>query len=249
MTEKLIRLAKRIALTGDYSRRGADILVSDGRVTVNGETALIGAKVTADGNEVILVDGKPLGRSDKSVYIFYKPRGILSSYRDPHNKKDLSLFPELARRKLGYSGRLDRDSEGLMLFTGDGGLIYRIQRKEFRVEKEYDVTTDKELGKAWLNRLKNGWKLGECALLPCRIEQSGAKRYSVTLVEGKKRQIRRMFKAAGANVERLIRVRVGGITISGLKEGELRKLSEEEVKTLLDREQPPFTEGNFSPLR
>jgi 23S rRNA pseudouridine2605 synthase/23S rRNA pseudouridine2604 synthase len=229
LTVTLIRLTKRLALTGDYSRRGADILVAEGRVKVNGETAKPGAKVSASGDEAILVDGKPLGETDKSVYIFYKPRGILSSYHDPHNKKDLSLFPELARRKLGYSGRLDKESEGLMLFTGDGKLIYRIQRKEFHVEKEYDVYVDKELGKAWLNKLRSGVALDGEQLLPCKIEETGERRYSVTLTEGKKRQIRRIFKAAGVRVERLIRVRIGNITLKGLKEGEVRKLSDEEV--------------------
>jgi 23S rRNA pseudouridine2605 synthase/23S rRNA pseudouridine2604 synthase len=226
----MIRLTKRLALTGDYSRRAADILVADGRVTVNGITASPGAKVALDGDELILVDGRAIGKSDDSVYIFYKPRGVLSSYHDPHNKSDLSLFPELAGRKLGYSGRLDKESEGLMLFTGDGKLIYQIQCKDFHVEKEYEVSTDKEIGKGWLNRLRSGWKLGGYNLLPCKIEKIGGNRYSVILTEGKKRQIRSMFKAAGVEVERLIRVRIGNITAKDLKEGEIRKLSEEEVR-------------------
>jgi 23S rRNA pseudouridine2605 synthase/23S rRNA pseudouridine2604 synthase len=165
--------------------------------------------------------------------VFYKPRGILSSYHDPHNKKDLSLFPELSGRRLGYSGRLDKESEGLMLFTGDGGLIYRIQHKEFHVEKEYDVFTDSEISGAWLKKLRNGLKLDGKNLLPCKIEKVGDKRYSVVLTEGKKRQIRRMFKAAGVEVKRLIRVRIGNVTIDTLSEGELRKLTDGEIDKLL----------------
>jgi 23S rRNA pseudouridine2605 synthase/23S rRNA pseudouridine2604 synthase len=230
---ELIRLTKRLALTGSYSRREADVLVSAGHVTVDGITALPGAKVTPDGGECILVNGKPLGGADKSVFVFYKPRGVLSSYHDPHNKKDLSLFPELAGRRLGYSGRLDKESEGLMIFTGDGGLIYRIQRKEFHVEKEYDVFTDGEISGAWLKKLRRGLKSDGENLLPCKIEKIGDNRYSVILTEGKKRQIRRMFKAAGAEVERLIRVRIGSVTVDGLREGELRKLSDGETDKLL----------------
>jgi pseudouridine synthase len=119
-----------------------------------------------------------------------------------------------------------------MIFTGDGSLIYKIQRKEFHVEKEYELSTDRELSRGWLDKLQRGWKLADKALLPCKIEKIGVNRYKVILTEGKKRQIRLMFKAAGVKVERLVRVRIGNITLKGLKEGELRKLSDEEAANL-----------------
>jgi 23S rRNA pseudouridine2605 synthase/23S rRNA pseudouridine2604 synthase len=230
--DDLIRLTKRLASTGLYSRRDADKLVANGHVTVDGVVAEPGLKVTPDGYEVILIDGVPVERKSTAVYKFHKPIGVLSSYYDPNNKTTLMIFPKLAAKKLGYSGRLDYNSEGLMLFTSDGDLIHRLQRSEFNVEKEYLVHTDKDITDIWVKKLESGLILEDEHFLPCTVKRLKKQRYSVILTEGKKRQVRRMFKMAGAEVERLIRVRIANIVLTGLAAGELKELSRAELEEL-----------------
>ncbi len=226
-----IRLSKRLAQTGKYSRHEADKLISQGRVTLNGEIAVPGIKVGLTGG-VIAVDGVGLGEQDLSIYKFHKPRGVLSSYNDPNGKPNLSTFPELAAKKLGYSGRLDYDSEGLMLFTSDGGLIYKLQRSEYHVEKEYLVFIDKDIDKQWIKTLSAGIVSDGDLFLPCRVEYVSPLKYRVILTEGKKRQVRRMFLAAGARVARLVRVRIGCVQLGKLPAGRLEKMMDEEIKEL-----------------
>lgn len=226
-----VRLSKRVALTGLYSRHEADRLISQGRVTLNGEIVVPGTKVPLGGG-VIAVDGITLGEKDLGVYKFHKPRKTLSSYSDPNGKANLSVFPQLAGKRMGYSGRLDYDSEGLILFTSDGDLIYRLQRSEFHVEKEYQVHTDKDIDKKWINKLSAGIESDGELFLPCKVEQLLPCQYKVILTEGKKRQVRRMFKVAGVKVVRLVRVRIGCVRLGGLPEGGLEKLTDEETKEL-----------------
>ncbi|MDR0454410.1 MAG: pseudouridine synthase [Deferribacteraceae bacterium] len=226
-----IRLSKRVAQTGKYSRHEADKLISQGRVTVNGKIALPGTKTNSEG-EVITVDGVTLGEKDFSIYKFHKPRKILSSYSDPNGKANLSGFPALTEKKMGYSGRLDYDSEGLMLFTSDGELIYKLQRSEFHVEKEYLVYTDKEIDNKYIDRISAGIESDGERFLPCKVRRISFNQYSVILIEGKKRQVRRMFKYAGAEVKRLIRTRIGCVYLDGLPEGGLEKITDEEIKEL-----------------
>lgn len=229
----IVRLTKRLASTGLYSRRDADKLVAQGRVTVDGVIAVPGTKVSSDGSEVILVDGILVGKKSSIVYKFHKPAGVLSSYYDPNNKRTLTIFPELAEKKMGYSGRLDYNSEGLMLFTGDGALIHRLQRSEYHVQKEYLVHTDKDITPEWMRRLEAGLILDDEQFLPCHIKRVKPQRYTVVLTEGKKRQVRRMFKSADADVTRLIRVRIGNIVLSGLNPGELKELTGSEYDELI----------------
>ena len=226
-----VRLSKRLAQTGKYSRHEADRLIAQGRVKLNGNIASPGTKVAYEGEDIV-VDGSRLGEKDLTVYKFHKPRKILSSYDDPNGKANLSNFPLLAEKRLGYSGRLDYDSEGLMLFTSDGELIYRLQRSEFQVEKEYLVYTDKEIDDSSLDMMSAGIESDGELFLPCRVKRFASLQYGVTLTEGKKRQVRRMFKFAGAKVTRLVRVRIGNVRLNGLQEGELKKMTGKEVDEL-----------------
>jgi 23S rRNA pseudouridine2605 synthase/23S rRNA pseudouridine2604 synthase len=228
----LIRLTKRLALTGLYSRHEADKLVANSHVTVDGVLAIPGTKVSEDGNEQICVDGEPIAAAISGIYKFYKPRGVLSSYGDPHGKRDLSHFPELAKMKLGYSGRLDYDSEGLMLFTSDGGLVYKLQRSEFKVEKEYRVDTSRDITPDWLAKLRTGICVDGEQFLPCVVERLDTCKYRVILTEGKKRQVRKMFHAACSHVERLVRVRIGTVELGDLRPSTLVRLSDDEEREL-----------------
>jgi 23S rRNA pseudouridine2605 synthase/23S rRNA pseudouridine2604 synthase len=223
-----VRLNKRLALSGKYSRRDADRLIATGAITVDGVKALPGTILK--GEETILVNGEPLDEPDESVYIFHKPRGMLSSYNDARSKKDLSVFGELIGKKPGYSGRLDYDSEGLMLFTSDGLLIYKLQRKENKIEKEYRVYTDKELDETAISSFGKGILLDGLQLEPAIVEKIMTKCYRVILIEGKKRQIRRMFMSRGTKVIRLIRVRIANICLGNLPPGSFRKLTDKEIK-------------------
>jgi 23S rRNA pseudouridine2605 synthase/23S rRNA pseudouridine2604 synthase len=201
-------------------------------VTVDGVVAGPGTKVSPSGGKIV-VDGILLGEKSDKIYKFHKTFGVLSSYSDPNGKRNLSSFPELAKMKMGYSGRLDFDSEGLMLFTANGELIYKIQRKEFAVEKEYHVNTDKDITEEWIERLCNGIELDGEQLLPCQVYRVDRCRYTVILTEGKKRQVRRMLYAAGATVTRLIRVRIGTIKLDKLNEGQLKLLTDKEIEELM----------------
>lgn len=230
---EFIRLTKRMAQTGMFSRHEADILVSNGHVTVDGVIAIPGTKVPAEGAVDIRVDGKRLGQRNFDVYKFHKPKLVLSSYSDPNGKTNLSFFRELAAMKMGYSGRLDFDSEGLMLFTGNGELIHKLQCSEFKVEKEYIVNTDADISKEWLKRLEKGISSEGERFLPCVVQRLGNYRYKVILTEGKKRQVRIMFKEAGAKVTKLMRVRIGSIVLGDLPAGILRKLTDKEIKELM----------------
>lgn len=227
----LVRLNKYISQTGEYSRHEADRLITDGYVVVNGEIAVSGMKVPISGCEV-KVNGRLLGERRIELYKFYKPRGFLSSYYDPNGKKNLSSFKFLADRRLGYSGRLDYESEGLMIFTNDGDLIYKLQRSEYGVEKEYYVETDVDISDSWIFKLERGiLDLGE-QFLPCKVSRISPLKYSVILTEGKKRQVRRMFFAAGAKVKKLLRKRIGCIRLCDMRPGEFIPLAKKEAAEL-----------------
>lgn len=229
--ENYIRLTKRLALTGKYSRHEADRLVAQGRVMVDGVVAVPGTKVPINGG-LISVDGVVIKNGDDKVYKFHKPKGVLSSYYDPNGKRNLTYFRELSDIRLGYSGRLDYDSEGLMLFTSRGDLIYKLQRSEFKVEKEYLVDIDMDISDEWRKRLEYGVVSQDDKFLPCTVVKLSKCRYKVILTEGKKRQVRRMFAIAGANVTRLVRVRIGNILLDKMKPGEFLSISDKEITEL-----------------
>ncbi|GAB7141171.1 pseudouridine synthase [Deferribacterales bacterium RsTz2092] len=230
---ELIRLTKRIAQTGKYSRHEADKLVAVGKVSVNGVIALSGTKVSDAGTEEIVVNGVPLQGGNDDIYKFHKPRKVMSTYSDPSGRRTLADFEGLSNSRMGYSGRLDYDSEGLMLFTSNGGLIYKMQHSDFNVEKEYIVDSDKEISAQWLRRLRAGIDIEGEHFLPCKVERVSKCKYNVVLIEGKKREIRRMFKEAGAKVMRLIRVRIASVLLWNMPEGALIKLSEIEREELV----------------
>lgn len=227
-----VRLNKYLALCGYCSRRDADRLIEQGVVTVNGQKAQCGVRVTKE--DLVAVYGKPLQSPEKKVVLaYYKPIGAVCTQRDRHAEvkvSDLLHYPV----RLTYAGRLDKDSEGLLLMTNDGDLIDAMMRGANGHEKEYYVKVDKALTEEAVSKLRAGIYLKELdqTTRACRITQPGPDTMQITLTQGLNRQIRRMCRAVGYEVQTLKRTRVMNVTLAGLKPGEYRELSEEEKKLL-----------------
>ncbi len=244
------RLQKIIASAGVTSRRKAEALIVEGRVAVNGEVRELGA--TADPDEdLVTLDGKPLQAERARSFVVYKPVGVLSAARDDRGRPVVvDLLPDDVSERLYPAGRLDLESEGLVLLTNDGELMQRITKPGGGVEKVYEVVVGGRPAEDDLERLRRGPELDGRRLMPCDIDvleriepeggasgsaHAGFTRLRVVLHEGKKNQIRRMFRDIGNRVERLIRTSVGPLVLSGLEEGEARELSAAEVEALRRR--------------
>lgn len=227
-----IRLNKFLVEAGVCSRREADRLIQAGKITVNGTPAVLGVKVTDA--DAIAVEGKPIKKSDeKRVYIAYhKPIGIICT-SDPNaqdNIIDAVGYPE----RIFHIGRLDVASSGLILLTNDGDVVNAILRSEGRHEKEYIVKVDKELRDTDLEKMANGLDIGDNRdTLPAKVAKMGPQMFSITLVEGRNRQIRRMCEALRYDVVALKRIRVMHIVLDDLPPGKWRYLTDEEERVLL----------------
>lgn len=232
MDNKTTRLNKYIAQCGICSRRDADKLIEKKAVTVNGNPAYPGMQVS-DADE-IMVSGKPLKNPEKRVVLaYYKPVGVTCTARDKHAKvkiHDNMRYPV----RVTYAGRLDKDSEGLLLMTNDGGLIDAMMRGANGHEKEYVVKVDKVLTKEAIQKMRDGIYLEELGLTTraCEITKTGDKTMNMVLTQGVNRQIRRMCEAVGYRVCSLKRTRVMSVHLADLKPGEYRELSENETKLL-----------------
>lgn len=231
-----MRINKFLAENGIASRRHADGMVSAGRVKINGRVAVLGEDVGEE--DEILVDDKPLVRAEKKpeYYIMNKPKGIICTVSDDRGRKTvMDLLPEGAGREFPV-GRLDYATEGLLLFTNDGELAYRLTNPKSEIPKTYLVRLEGTMTEKDLNPIRSGVELDGVMTKKCRahiVETN--KLYTkvhITITEGKNRQVRRMFEAIGKNVEFLKRIRLGDLTVSGLDRGEVRPLTEEEVAYL-----------------
>ena len=230
-----VRLNKYLADCGVCSRRDADRLIEQGVVSVDGKIAVTGMKVT--GEEVICVRGKKItGRERKVILAYYKPAGVVCTERDPHAERIVTQELKYPVR-LTYAGRLDKESEGLLIMTNDGMLIDAMMRGANGHEKEYIVKVSREWTREALDHLREGVYLEELEITtrPCEIEQLGPKTIRMVLTQGINRQIRRMCKTQGYEVTALKRTRVINIELTGLRPGEYRELSEEETKELYRR--------------
>lgn len=227
-----VRLNKYLAGCGCCSRRDADKLIERGEVTVNGKTAVFGMKVTDIDD--IRVGGKPVqGPAKKVILAYYKPVGVVCTKRDKHAKitvQDNLQYPI----PVTYAGRLDKESEGLLLMTNDGDLIDDMMRGANRHEKEYVVKVDKPLTEEALASMRAGIYLKELDLTTraCDITQLGADTMRMVLTQGVNRQIRRMCRAMGYEVKELKRTRVMNIRLGKLRPGEFRELFDEERQLL-----------------
>jgi len=227
-----VRLNKYISETGVCSRREADKWISEGRVTLNGAPAMLGHKVAA-GDEV-RVDGNLIGAKKQAIYIaLNKPVGITCT-TEPHVEGNIVRFVG-HRERIFPVGRLDKDSEGLILLTNDGGIVNEILRSENEHEKEYTVSVNRPITDLSLRMLASGVKIMGVTTKPCRIERLDAETFRMVLTQGLNRQIRRMCSALGYRVRRLQRVRIINIHIGALRTGEWRYLTESEIEGLLSR--------------
>ncbi|MEJ2607520.1 MAG: pseudouridine synthase [Anaerolineales bacterium] len=249
------RLQKILARTGIGSRRACETYIRDGRVTVNGRAATIGMKADAD-VDVIRVDGERIDAREKPVYIaVYKPRGVLSSHRSQGGNSTIFDLVKIPQRTF-IVGRLDLDSEGLILLTNDGELANLLLHPRYEHEKEYRVLLDRTPDDGQLSALAHGVSLPEgVKSLPARVwrEDSSTNTSWVHIVlrQGRKRQIREMMRTLGLEVRRLIRVRIGPIQMGDLRPGTWRFLSKSEQKMLqrLLRDKQPSTRRTRSPGR
>jgi 23S rRNA pseudouridine2604 synthase len=226
-----VRINKFISETGFCSRREADKLVESGKVTINGETAVLGSQ--AEHGDDVRVNGRRIGEQRRHVYIaLNKPVGITST-SESHIKGNIVDFVGHAERIFPI-GRLDKDSEGLILMTNDGDVVNPILRSEGKHEKEYIVTVDKPLTEAFVRGMSQGVKVLGSLTLPCKVTRVGDRTFRIILTEGRNRQIRRMCEAFGYHVRKLKRVRIMNIHLGELPVGKWRDLSEDERRELFD---------------
>ncbi len=229
-----LRLNKYIASCGVCSRREADRLIDDGQVTVNGRCAVQGMIVQA--GDTVKVKGKLISLPENKIVVaYYKPAGVTCTAGDPHARKTLKdVFSYPVR--LTYAGRLDQDSEGLLLMTNDGDLIDRMMRGSAGHEKEYIVRVRRKISDQDLRQMEKGiWlKDLEVKTAPCRIKRLGEYTFSIVLTQGLNRQIRRMVKAVGNEIRFLKRTRVLTVKLEDMKPGEQRTLSAAQLKELYD---------------
>jgi 23S rRNA pseudouridine2605 synthase len=229
------RLQRTLARAGLSSRRGSEELIKAGRVEVNGRLAELGDRVDPEQDEV-RVDGRRVSVDPGLRYVaLHKPKGVTTTMRDRHAERDLRDFlPEGPR--VFPVGRLDRDTEGLLLLMNDGDLAHRLAHPRHGVEKEYLAEVDGSPTAARIGRLRRGVGLddGIAKAVDARSVGRAGGRFAVRVVmtEGRKREVRRMLEAVGLPVRRLIRTRVGPVRLGRMKAGELRDLSHDEVRDL-----------------
>lgn len=227
--QNTISINKYISSTGICSRREADRRIEAGRVTINGKIAVKGNRV-APGDTVFL-DGKPLKSRPPEIYIaLNKPPGIVSTTdtREPANIIRFVNHPQ----RLFHIGRLDKDSQGLILLTNNGDIVNKILRAGNRHEKEYVVTVDKNITSRFLINMRKGVHILGTVTKKCKVDKLSARQFRIVLVEGMNRQIRRMCEHLGYQVRELERIRIMHITLEGLKTGDWRELTAEEIKQL-----------------
>lgn len=226
-----IRLNKYLSEAGVCSRREADRLIESGEVTVNGETAVTGMRIEPE--DKISVRGKIVREKDEMVLLlFHKPRGIVctAQKKEKNNIIDYVKYPI----RVYPVGRLDKDSEGLILLTNNGDLVNKIMRAGNCHEKEYVVKVNKEITGEFLERMSSGVPILNTRTRPCRISKIGPYTFSIVLTQGLNRQIRRMCEYLGYEVMRLRRERIMNLKIDNIPQGKYRKITPDEFQLLND---------------
>jgi 23S rRNA pseudouridine2605 synthase len=227
-----VRLQKYISRAGVASRRKAEVLITAGRVTVNGSKVVeLGTRVDP-GSDEVTVDGVVAALPASRWVVFFKPRGLLTTEHDPHGGKTIydALPPDFSGMR--YVGRLDRDTEGLLLLTNDGDLAHRITHPSFQVEREYHVRTMKQLDRIQVVRLLKGVRLEDGIARAKRVDHTGSQSVTLVLTEGRNREVRRMMEAVGHSRVDLRRVRYGPVDLGTLEAGQWRDLEAAEVAAL-----------------
>ena len=226
------QINKYISSSGFCSRREADKLILQGRVTINGKPASPTSRVGESDRVAIDDETIRIKKKDPLYIAFNKPKGITST-TDLQDKSNIVSFINHNRRIFPV-GRLDKDSEGLILLTDDGDIVNRILRAENRHEKEYLVTVNKPIAGEFINKMASGVPILDTVTLPCKVRQEGNKKFRITLTQGLNRQIRRMCEYMGYEVISLKRVRIMNIQLGDLPAGRFRKLLPSELGKLLE---------------
>jgi 23S rRNA pseudouridine2604 synthase len=234
-----LRINKYISESGVTSRREADKWIADKRVTINGVIAELGSKV--EPGDDVRVDNKPITKEEQHVYIaLNKPVGITST-TERHIKGNIIDFVNHPLR-IFHIGRLDKESEGLILLTNDGDIVNEVLRAENKHEKEYIVTVDKPLTQSFLKNMAEGVEILDTKTLPCKVTKISNNVFKIILTQGLNRQIRRMCSALGYQVRRLQRIRIMNIHLNGLTKGQWRDLTKTELNEL-------FNDLNYKPKK
>lgn len=232
------RLQKAIAASGYTSRRKAEVLITEGKVKVNGvKVTELGTKVTK--NDLIQVNGQAINKEEKVYYIINKPKNVLSSVSDDRGREVVTnLIAE--ERRIYPVGRLDYNTTGLLMLTNDGEFTNAMIHPSYEIDKVYDVVLDKIVTVSMIKQLESGIMLDDYMTLPTKIKvrtydkKKQMTNLTITLREGRNRQIKRMFEALGVTVVRLHRRKFGFLTLEGLDIGEYRRLKPYELKKLLE---------------
>jgi len=228
-----MRINKFLAEQGIASRRGSDELIKSGRVFLNGKRAQMGDEVTEA--DKVELDGKILSHKVKyEYYILNKPKGCVTTVSDDKGRKTVMDFLPQSAGRVFPVGRLDYDTEGLLILTNDGDLAYRLTAPKSEIPKTYLVRIEGNITPSLLNRVREGIEIEKGIVTKkCRVNvvetNKTFTKMSVVLTEGKNREIRKMFEAVGKNVDFIKRTKIGDLTLSGLNRGEVRRLSPEEI--------------------
>ncbi len=223
-----MRLNQYIASCGICSRREADKLIDAGRITVNGSIATFGLQV--DDSDEVLFDGRRISNDDEKIVLaYYKPVGVTCTEKDSHAEK--TVIEDLNyEKRVTYAGRLDKDSEGLLIMTNDGNLINAMMKSANNHEKEYEVTVDKAVTDDFVHKMSEGVYIKELdrKTKACKVKRTGDSSFNIILTQGLNRQIRRMCEALGYKVTRLKRIRVVTVKLSDykLRPGQFAELDE-----------------------
>ena len=233
-----MRLNKYLSEAGICSRREADRLIESGQVTVDGKKAVPGMQVE-EGQQVRVGKRLITGKNEKVVLAVYKPTGVVCT-EDMRVKNNIIRFIRYPVR-VTYAGRLDKDSEGLLIMTNDGDLINRMMRARYGHEKEYKVTVEKPVTDEFIRKMAYGVHIRDeekeldAVTRPCTVTKIGKYTFSIVLTQGLNRQIRRMCDALGYKVTRLVRVRIMNIELGSMRPGEIRKLTKQELEGLYEQ--------------
>lgn len=232
-TENGIRINKFLSEAGVCSRREADRMLTQSRICIDGKAAEPGARVYP--GQKVTVDGKEVSREEEEIFLaFYKPRGIVCTTADTENgEKIVNVIDYINYPKRVYPvGRLDQNSEGLLLLTNQGEIMEKILRSRYEHEKEYFVRVNRKITKEFLQKMSSGVPILDTVTKPCRIWQEDEYSFHIILTQGLNRQIRRMCDYFDYRVVQLRRDRVMNITLEGLVKGRYRKLTPQEINEL-----------------
>jgi 23S rRNA pseudouridine2605 synthase len=225
-----MRLAKYLAHAGVASRRAAEELIADGKVTVGGEVITDPAR-DVDESSGVRMNGRPIAPEPREVWAVNKPAGVVSTASEPGKRKAITELVD-SERRLYPVGRLDADSTGLILLTNDGELANRLTHPRYGVPKTYRVRLVRPPSDNDLERLRHGVRLEDGPTAPAEVERLGERQIEVTIREGRKRQVRRMIEAVGNEVEGLKRIRIGSLELGEVPKGAARPLEPGEIAAL-----------------